>query len=196
MYHQVKVLKEDTDSLRFLWREKFNASIDEHIMCAHIFGKVESPCCANWALKITARDNKPKFGLRAIETVLELFYMDDYLDSFPGLEEAIKVIVEVIQLLKIGGFNFTKFVSNNSEIDKYTRQQLPTAKDLVNLDLDETPIERALWVLCDPKQDVIKINTVNKEVPNVKRGILSFASSIFDPLGILSASLIEPKQVI
>ena len=122
--------------------------------------------------------------------------MDDYLDSFPGLEEAIKVIVEVIQLLKIGGFNFTKFVSNNSEIDKYTRQQLPTAKDLVNLDLDETPIERALWVLCDPKQDVIKINTVNKEVPNVKRGILSFASSIFDPLGILSASLIEPKQVI
>ena len=101
MYHQVKVLKEDTDSLRFLWREKFNASIDEHIMCAHIFGKVESPCCANWALKITARDNKPKFSLRAIETVLELFYMDDYLDSFPGLEEAIKVIVEVIQLLKM-----------------------------------------------------------------------------------------------
>ena len=144
MYHQVKVLKEDTDSLRFLWREKFNASIDEYIMCVHIFGKVDSPCCANWALKMTARDNKPKFSLRAIETVLELFYMDDYLDSFPGLEEAIKVIVEVIQLLKIGGFNFTKFVSNNSEIDKYTRQQLPTAKDLVNLDLDETPIERAL----------------------------------------------------
>ena len=26
MYHQVKVLKEDTDSLRFLWQENFNAS--------------------------------------------------------------------------------------------------------------------------------------------------------------------------
>ena len=33
MYHQVKVLKEDTDSLRFLWRENFSASIDEYIIC-------------------------------------------------------------------------------------------------------------------------------------------------------------------
>ena len=196
MYHQVKVLKEDTDSLRFLWRENFNASIDEYIMCVHIFGKVDSPCCANWALKRTAIDNKPKFSLRAIEAVLEHFYMDDYLDSFPDLEAAIKVIVEVIQLLKLGGFNLTKFVSNNSEIDKYTRQQSSTAKDLVNLDLDETPIERALGVLWDPKQDVLKIKTVNKEVPNTKRGILSFVSSIFDPLGILSPSLIEPNQII
>ena len=122
MYHQVKVLKEDTDSLRFLWRENFNASIDEYIMCVHIFGKVDSPCCANWALKRTAIDNKSKFSLRAIKAVLECFYMDDYVDSFPDLEAAIKVIVEVIQLLKLGGFNLIKFVSNNSEIGKYTRQ--------------------------------------------------------------------------
>ena len=146
MYHQVKVLKEDTDFLRFLWRENFSASINECIMCMHIFGKVDSSCCANWALKRTAVDNKPKFSLRAIEAVLEHFYMDDYLNSFPDLEAAIKVIVEVIQLLKLGGFNLTKFVSNNSEIDKYTHQQSPIAKDLINLDLDETPIERALGV--------------------------------------------------
>ena len=147
-------------------------------------------------MKRTAIDNKPKFSLRAIEAVLEHFYMDDYLDSISDLEAAINVIVEVIQLLKLGGFNLAKFVSNNSEIDRYTRQQSPTAKDLVNLDLDETPIERALGVLWDPKRDVLKIKTVNKEVPNTKRGILSFVSSIFDPLGILSPSLIEPKQII
>ena len=147
-------------------------------------------------MKKTAIDKKPKFSLTAIEAVLEHFYMDGYLDSFPGLEEAIKVILEVVQLLKLGGFNLTKFVSSNSEIDKYTRQQSPAAKDLVNLDLDETPIERALGVLCDPKQDVSKIKTVNKEVPNTKGGILSFVSSIFDPLGILYPSLIEPKQII
>ena len=107
MYHQVKDLKEDTDSLRFLWRENFNASIDECIMCVLIFHKVDSPCCGNWALKRTAIGNKPKFSLRVIEAVLEHFYMDDYLDSFPGLEEAIKIIVEVVQLLKLGGFSTT-----------------------------------------------------------------------------------------
>ena len=120
-------------------------------MCVHIFGKVDLPCCANQALKRTAIDNKPKFSSRAIEAVLEHFYVDDYLDSFPGLAEAIKVIIEVVQLLKLGGFNLTKFVSNNSETDKYTRQQSPTAKNLVNLDLDETPIERALRSTLGPK---------------------------------------------
>ena len=112
MFHQVKVLKQDTDSLRFLWRKNFNASIDEYIMCVHIFGKVDSPCYANWTLKRTAIDNKPKFSLRAIEAVLEQFYIEDYLKSFPGLEEAIKVIVEVVQLLKLGGFNLTNFNQN------------------------------------------------------------------------------------
>ena len=160
-------------------------------MCVHIFGKVDSPCCANWALKRRAIDNKHKFSSRAIEAVLEHFYMDDYLDSFPGLEEAVRVILEVVQLLKLGEFNLTKFVSNNSEIDKYTRQQSPTAKNFVNLDLDKTPIKRALGVLWDPKQDALKIRTVSKEVPNTKRGILSFVSSVFDPLGILSPSLID-----
>ena len=130
-------------------------------MCVHIFGKVDSHCCANWAFKRTVMDNKPKFSLIAIEPMLEHFHMDDYIDSSPGLEEAIKVIVEVVQLLKQGGFNLTKFVSINSEIDKHNRQQSPTAKDLVNLDLDETPTERALGVLWDPRQHILKIKTVN-----------------------------------
>ena len=49
-----------------------------------------------------------------------------------------------------------------------------------------------LW---DPKQDVLKIKTINK-VTNTKCSILSFVSSIFDPSGILSPLLIEPKQII
>ena len=64
----------------------------------HIFGKVDSPCFANLALKRTAIDDKPKFSSRAIEAVLEHFYVDDYLNSFPGFAEAIKVILEVVQL--------------------------------------------------------------------------------------------------
>ena len=51
--------------------------------------------------------------------------MDDYLDLFPLLEQAISVIVDVIQLLKTGGFNLTKFVSNNQVVLKYTTQELP-----------------------------------------------------------------------
>ena len=82
-------------------------------MWAHTYGKVELSCCANWGLKRTVRDSKLKFSLRAIEAVLEHYYMDDY-----SSEEAISVLVEVILLVKLGRFNLTKLFSNISEIDK------------------------------------------------------------------------------
>lgn len=44
-------------------------------------------------------------------------------------------------------------------------------------------------------QDVLKTKSVHKEIPNLKRIILSFVSLIFDPLGILSLSLMESKQI-
>ena len=73
--------------------------------------------------------------------------MDDYLDSFPSLEQAVSVIVDVIQLLKTSEFNLTKFVANNQEILKYTTQELPLKNKLVNLDLDQTSIEQMLGLL-------------------------------------------------
>ena len=108
---------------------------------------------------------------------------------------AISVIVNVIQLLKSSGFNLTNFVSNHQEILNYTRQKPPSENKLVNLDLNQISIERTLETLWDPKQDVLRIQLINKEVPNTKRGILSLVSSIFDPLGILTLALMEPKCI-
>ena len=149
MLHQVKCLKEDTDSLRFLWCTKPNLPINEYIMQAHIFGKTDSTCCVNWALKSTALEHKTEYSPRAIEAMLDYFYMDDYLDSFLSLEQAISITVDVIQLLKTSGFNLTKFVSNNQEIRKYTTKELPLKSKLVNLDLNQTSIEQALGILWD-----------------------------------------------
>ena len=55
-----------------------------------------------------------KEQLQITKAVLEQFYGDDYLDSFPDLEEVISVAVEVKQLLKLVRFNLTKLVSSNS----------------------------------------------------------------------------------
>ena len=196
MLYQVKFLKEDTDSLRFLWCKKPNLPINEYIMQAHIFGKTDSTCCVNWALKSTALEHKTEYSPRAIEAMLDYFYMDDYLDSFLSLEQAISITVDVIQLLKTSGFNLTKFVSNNQVVLKYTTQELPLKNKLVNLDLNQTLIEQTLVILWAPEQHVLRIKVINKEVSNTKQGILNFVSSIFNPLGILTLVLIEPKCII
>ena len=141
MFHQVNVLKEHADSLRLLWRTKPSLPINEYIMQAHIFYKTESPCCTNWALKSAALNNKTEYSARVIEAILDPFYMDDYFDSFPSLEQAISVIVDVIQLLMRSGFNLTKFVSHNQEILNYTTQELRLKNILGNLDLNQTSIE-------------------------------------------------------
>ena len=73
MFHQVKVLKEDTDSLRFLWCTNPSLPTEEYIMQAHIFGKTDSHCCIDWPLKRAALDNRAEYSSRVIEVILDHF---------------------------------------------------------------------------------------------------------------------------
>ena len=120
--------------------------------------------------------------------------MDDYLDSFNTQSEAME-ISQVMAALKEGGFGLTKWTSNDSRI----LDNLPLSKILaasINLDLDDTNIERMLGIISNPKMDTLQIKVSDRETPMTKRGILSYTSSIFDPLGILSPIILEPKLII
>ena len=50
-------------------------------MSINIFGKIDSPCIANWAAKKTAKDQTKSYSKRAIESILEHFYTNDFLDK-------------------------------------------------------------------------------------------------------------------
>ena len=52
----------------------------------------------------------------ATSVVNEKFYMNDYLNSFENVTHAIKISRDLVSLLKLGGFNLTKFVSNADKI--------------------------------------------------------------------------------
>ena len=77
----------------------------------HIFGANDSPTCANYALKRTARDNT-KFHFEAAKVVLENVYLDDYRGLVESPEKAISRSKELVHLLHLGGFKLSKFVSN------------------------------------------------------------------------------------
>ena len=97
----------------------------------------------------------------------------------------------------IWGFKLTKFISNSPNILK---QLLPYGvsqkHSIVDLDLQNTPIRRTLGVLWDTENDLLKVKTIQKDIPMIKRALLSLVSSIFDPLGILTPTIIESKQII
>ena len=112
-----------------------------------------------------------KYSQRVSGAILEHFYVDASLDSFVSEQGAIDTVYKIQELLSLP----------NSIL----------SPKLVDLDLDKIPLKRALGILWDPNEDALKVKVLYKELPNTKRAILSFTSSIFDHLGML-----EPKLLI
>ena len=106
MFLQVKVWKK---ILALLWCTKPSLPINKYIMKAHIVWQNWFTLLCQLGFKSTALDNRPDYSTRVIEAIFDQFYMDNYLDSFPSLEQAISVTVDVIQLLKSSGFNLSLF---------------------------------------------------------------------------------------
>ena len=195
MFHQVKVREEDQDSLRFLW---WNGSTDDHpeeyVMTVHILGAADSPCAANSTLKRTADDNERDFDAVTVDTLRRNFYVDDCLKSVPTPDAAIQLASQLVELCAKGGFNLTKFMSN----DRQVLAKIPVEKRAtpsLDLDLDELPVNRALGVRWNIETDTFGFKVVDLDKPNTMRGVLSTISSVFDPLNFAAPVMLPAKQI-
>ena len=106
------------------------------------------------------------------------------LASFHEISIAIKICIDVINILQKGGLRLTKFIWNNRSI----LQALPKLTE-VNLSVNDIPIEGALGILWNPEIDTFHIKYTLKPILATERGILSLISSIFDPLGLIAPAL-------
>ena len=86
----------------FLWRDNYIDPIEDDHMNVHLFGKVDSPCIANWTIKKPAADQSDSFDQISIKTIENDFYMDDFLSSFHEISVTVKVCVDVINILQKG----------------------------------------------------------------------------------------------
>ena len=93
-------------------------------MLAHIFGATDSPCCANFAMKCVARDNKERCNRVFSESILKSFYADDLLKSVTTTEEAVNLAKEFSDVMQRGGFSLTKFISDGKD----TMNSIPVVK--------------------------------------------------------------------
>ena len=137
MFMQVGLLESDQHSLRFLWREDPTSDVGVFQCTRHLFGAKDSPTCANYALRRTAVDNQDRYP-DAAYAVLNNFYMDDYLGSVKNPETALLLSRSLVELLKLGGFNLTKFISNVPNLSSKLnplRPALTTVRKLLPLRL-------------------------------------------------------------
>ena len=200
MFHQVNVVPEHSDALRFLWRTGDSESPPEVFrMKVHIFGGVWSPSCCNYVLRRTADDNVTAFSLEAVNTVRRNFYVDDCLKSVSSTDAAIELVKELCQLVAQGGFRLTKWLSNDRRVLQSIPEEEVVAEvrhlDLDN-DSDDLPVEHVLGVLWNSESDTIGYEISVPERRMTRRGILSAVSSVYDPLGFISPFILPAKKMI
>ncbi|XP_074649031.1 uncharacterized protein LOC141904344 [Tubulanus polymorphus] len=198
MYHQVRVAVDDQPALSFLWRDmNVDQSPDVYQMMVTIFGAKCSPAMANYALRKAAEDHCQEddpVSVAAAQAVKSNFYMDDFLKSEEDVASGSQMQSAVTEMVKKGGFRLTEWQSNSREL----LASVPDSEVAVkSLSPDEClPTDRALGVLWDCEKDTLGVKVQVTDVPATKRGLLSKASSLFDPFGIAAPFTLVAKILV
>ncbi|XP_043246524.1 uncharacterized protein LOC122394039 [Amphibalanus amphitrite] len=202
MFNQVRVPESERDLLRFLWWRdgRPDSGVVEYRMTVHIFGAKSSPSVACYALRETATDFAEEVSPEAVKTVNSNFYVDDVLKSTDDADMAISLAHDLKTLLEKGGFSLKKFTSNSSAFmssiqtgDRSKAMQTCTGVG------ESLPEERALGVVWDTENDLLRVSinaTSLRAKPLTRRGILSAVSSIYDPLGLVSPTIICGRKIL
>ena len=189
MYHQVLIPVADRNALRYLWYDD-EGHICHFRMTRHLFGGVWCSSSSTYALRRILFDHPDTSPLVA-DTILRSFYVDDCLRSVVSLEEAETVVFGTKSLLSAGGFNLTKFVTNDLQLLSMIPES-ERAKEVKEFSSDCQ--SKALGVKWDVIRDVLSFGVSARSTDVVtRRHMLAFVASIFDPLGLVSPVVIIGK---
>ena len=117
--------------------------------------------------------------------------------SLPDEQRAIEHVGSLCTLLSYGGFKLTKWVSDSRDV----LQAIPEkerAKDIKDMDIrkDGLPVQRALAVQWCVESNSFRFRVNISSRPPTRRGILSLASAIFNPLEFLTPFVLTAKEIL
>jgi len=196
MYHRVLVNPDDRRMMRFFWRDcdpTVAPKVYEWLVLW--FGLISAPYLA---LKVTLV-HLMKFQDEFPEAVKKLIidrFIDDLFTGMKSIQEGIQMVSQMIKIMQEASLFLTKWASNCPEVLEHLPDDLKSKENTVFLNKMEefglSATNKILGILWDIKQDVFvfdlrvfldKWNTSGKDT---KRIVVSDASKIFDPLGIIT----------
>ncbi|XP_062702438.1 uncharacterized protein LOC134285524 [Aedes albopictus] len=202
MFQQIKIIKEDQYAQRYLWRNcNPDAQPNIYVMESMIFGSTCSPACAQAVKNYNAKLFENQFPV-ASTAIVNQHYVDDYLDSFSSMEEAIKTVNEIIKIHQYGGFFIRNFISNKNKLINHIPKERVQIVETKQFEHKDSITEKVLGVFWNIKRDSLQYrvkfdklgeNILRKDQMPTKREVLSFVMSIYDPLGLISNFIIHGK---
>jgi hypothetical protein len=128
----------DRDVLQFLWVEnpmnEKAAELKVFRFKRVVFGVASSPFFLNSTVRHPLECNSEQFP-HTVPKLIRSTYVDDMLSGASNVEEAFKVYCESKELLRKGGFNLCKFITNSfplhmsiQEKESFSDQQVALCK--------------------------------------------------------------------
>lgn len=196
MFRQIMVCKEDRPLQSILWRPSPEEEISTYELKTVTYGTKPAPYLATRVLKQLSEDEGGKFPLAA-KAVREDTYMDDVITGTDDADEAVNMRTQLQDLMKAGGFRLRKWASNQLEaLDGVLQEDLaiPSTKEIC---LDPDPSVKTLGLTWMPGTDTLRFQfTVPSLVdlePLTKRKVLSVIATLFDPIGLIGATITSFK---
>ncbi|XP_049300551.1 uncharacterized protein LOC125774324 [Anopheles funestus] len=192
MYRQILHEPSDGRYLRIRYRESPAQPIQTFQLLTVTYGTACAPFLATRTLKQIAHDHKAQYP-RAVNSVLNDFYVDDLLTGTDDVLEAVEMRAQISEMLKSAGFSLKKWASNVPE----ALQNIPS-EDLAVLPTHEwqdPQFVSTLGLMWEPATDMLRVRIGLPTAAPVmtKRLTLSYIAKIFDPLGLLSPTIIIAK---
>ena len=194
MFMQIEIKPEDRKYFRFIWRRNPLEYPTIYEWQRVIFGGNASPYLAH----LVSKENAKKFEKtypRAVETIQKSTYTDDSLDSVNTPAEALQLYKELKVIWNNAGMDARKWLSNDIQVMK----NIPIDERTKQIDISKNsglPTTKTLGVIWNAQEDTFSFKIAEfEEKIHTKRIFLKMMSSIFDPLGFLSAFIVKAKII-
>ncbi|XP_046862841.1 uncharacterized protein LOC124456439 [Xenia sp. Carnegie-2017] len=205
----IEVHERDRDSLRFLWVDdvlRNNLNLVVYRFCRVVFGVNSSP----FLLNSTLRHHISKYlqcDREFSEKLLKSFYVDDLASGESSTERAYQLYRKANERMNEGGFKLRKWRTNDSALRSQIEDDV---RDVESSCVDEQTYAKTtlaqvqgqfgkvLGLEWDSVGDVIIFDFENlsakaENTEPTKRNVLSLLACIFDPLGLLSPTIVKAK---
>ncbi|RVE45641.1 hypothetical protein evm_009754 [Chilo suppressalis] len=185
MFRQVLVQEDQRNSQMILWRESPSEPLSAYQLNTVTYGTASAPylsmrCVRQLGHKCTSAE--------IAHTILNNFYVDDYLVGHNNKTELVRICKVVIDVCKSGCFPLRKWIFNSDEIAKEVAQDDNCQSK--HFTLNENKSNKTLGLdWCNNNDEFHFISKIKGvELPLTKRLILSVVSRIYDPLDPLSVT--------
>lgn len=192
MYRQIKLEDDYHDYQRIIWRFSSTEPLQEFRITTVAFGVASSPFLALRTLQELAVIYEKEYP-KAAHVLKNTVFVDDILAGAGDVTSALALQNELINLLKLGGFELRKFASNHLALltsvpSEHTQMSL-------SFDKEEPSFIKVLGVQWIPNSDSFSFSFTPVDSTCTKRNVLSLTARLYDPLGFISPIIFAFKHV-